>query len=399
MNTHMTLTTTWGLTLAALIAGALQASPALAQRAEPTTMEVCRELVEAARGARSMTQFNEYTRQRSLDSGTMKSCAPELQRDAAYVRLVQQENQTATSLGQQRARQLSGELSRRPEVLEINRSIAEIKQQGSASRRQAESRISTQLMLPEGQRNVGGLVGFQVAQVVPSRLAPGVDIVIEGSYFGHAAGTVVVLHQGQTFAVEIGQWTDGLITGRVDEDISGVALGQGVLRVQKANGLHHDVSMEFIPVYYGMLLADVKFAATADRPKTVTFFDGKALGEHWRLSHLNFVRISPTHPLCTVTLGSPAATWGNPNLTTVAVLGHPPLAGGNEGSGCWAMATVLISGPRGFDPGVEGAILMTVGGYAISYLRDRHRHSWQFISCSSVSAALTAGFHCRRTSS
>lgn len=361
MNSRMTLVPTWSLVFLASVAGVFQASAALAQRAQPATMEVCRELVEAVRGARSMNEFNEYTRQRSLDSGMMKSCAPELQRDAAYARLLQQENQAALSLGQQRARQLSGELSRRPEVLEVNRSIVEIKQQGSASRRQADSRISTQPTLPEGQRNVGGLVGFQVTQVVPSRLAPGVDIVIEGSYFGHAAGTVVVLHQGQTFAVEIGQWTDGLITGRVDADISGVTQGQGVLRVQKASGLHHDVSMEFIPVRYVMLLADIKSAVYADRPKSVTFFDGKALGAHWRSSNnsVDFVPVSGTHPLCTVTLGSPVATQGNPNLTTVAVLGHPPLASGNESSGCWAMATLMIWGPRGFDSGVEGAILMT----------------------------------------
>ena len=361
MNAQKTLASFWSLILTTSIAGILQASPAIAQRAQPATMEVCRELVEAARGAPSMTAFNEYTRQRRLDSGTMKSCAPELQRNDAYTRLLEQEAQTATRLGQQRAQQLTGELSQRPEVRELNRLVAQIRQQGAASRRQADARPSSQLARPEAAPSAGGIVGFQIAEVVPHSLAPGVDLVIQGSGFGHAAGSVVVLHQGRTFAVETGQWTDGMITGRLDEDISGVTRGQSVLRVQKAAGLHLDVNMEFIPVQYLMLLADIKSASFAERPKAVTFFEGKTLGAHWSSSSgsVSFVPISNAHPLCTVVLGSPVATQGNPDLTTAAVLRDPPIAFGDETSGCWAMATLMIWGPRGFESGVEGAIPMS----------------------------------------
>lgn len=199
-------------------------------------------------------------------------------------------------------------------------------------------------------------MAFQITRVEPSRLAPGVDVVIEGSGFGHNAGSVVVLNQGRTFAVEIGQWEDGLITGRLDEGISGVTKGQGVLRVQRAHGGHRDVNMTFVVPYDLLLLTEWGHSVIWERPKTVTFFDGMTLGAHWHASSESvvFLPLNPAAPACPVTLGSPVATAGNPTLATVAVLSDAPDQGLKNA--CWAHAALIVWGPRGVDPGVEGGV-------------------------------------------
>jgi len=293
----------------ALVVAALCGLP-LEGEAQREPLDPCTELVEAARGGRTIPEMKSLIEAKRPDERILTQCGEVLQRDPQVAEVVQRETETLRATVTQQARSVASSYQRQPEQLAINRRVLLAREAGAARMRLFSSAEPAADPPPDPVP--------AIATVTPANVVPGTDLVIEGSGFGNNGGTVRLLLQGKTFHATVNQWTPTWISAYLNDQISGVTESNGaVLEIRPQGGSVISQVVPFIPLYESTVVNDLGLPIVA---WPLPGEHERVLAEKWTLENHWAVTTAPWTSSsggieCEID-GPPVANPGNPNLAT-----------------------------------------------------------------------------------
>ena len=324
---------------AALVVGALFCLP-LQGEAQRGPMDPCSELVEAARGGRTMAEMQRLIEAKRPDERILTQCGEVLQRDPQVAEVVRRDSEALRATALQQAQRISSSSQRPPEQLAINRRVVLAREAGAARMRLFSSATPPADPPPAPVPAIG--------TVTPANLVPGTDLVIEGSGFGNNGGTVRLRLQGMTFTATVNQWTPTWISAYLNDQISGVTESNGaVLEIQPQGEAVISRVVPFIPLYESTVINDLGLPIVAwplPGEHVRVMAEKWSLGNHWEVTTDPWTSASGGIE-CEID-GPPVANPGNANLATRVRVAW----------GWFQLPSCLvyfeIQGPKGFQHGL-----------------------------------------------
>ena len=326
---------------AALAVGALCWLP-LQVDAQRAPADRCAELVNAARGGRTLAEMQRLIEEKRPDERLLRDCGEALQRDPQVAEVVRRETEAVQATLAQRARSVSSSYQRQPAQLAINQRVLLAREEGRARMRL----YSTDRPPADPPRTPVPAISV----VTPSTVVPDTDLVIEGSGFGSQGGSVRLKLQGKTYTAAVNQWTPTWISAYLGDEVTGVIETNGaVLEVQPQGGSALSKVVPFVPVYESAVINDIVCCLHAwpfPGEKETTLAEMWTLENHWAVT---------TDPWTSLTGGieceldgPPVANSNNDNLATRIRVSW----GWFQGPSC--LVHFDIQGPRGFEHGLGG---------------------------------------------
>ena len=330
-----------GVGWTALAVGALFCLPLQgeAQRGSP---DRCSELLEAARGGRTMAEMQRLIEAKRPDERLLRDCGEALQRDPQVAEVVRRDTEALRATALQQAQRMTSSSQKPPEQLAINRRVLLAREAGAARLRLYSSTPPAADPPPAAVPAIG--------TVTPATLVPVTDLVIEGSGFGNGGGTVRLKLQGKTYTAAVNQWTSTWISAYLGDEVTGVIETNGaVLEVQPQGASAISKVVPFVPVYESAVINDIVCCLHAwpfPGEQETTLAEMWTLENHWEVTTDPWTSLSGGIE-CELD-GPPVANPGNDNLATRIRVSW----GWFQGPSC--LVHFDIQGPRGFDHGLGG---------------------------------------------
>jgi hypothetical protein len=321
------------------VVGALFCLP-LQGEAQRGPMDPCSELVEAARGGRTMAEMQRLIEAKRPDERILTQCAEALQKDPQVTEVVRRDREALQANALQQAQRLTSSSQRPPEQLAINRRVLLAREAGAARMRLFSSAPPAADPPPAAVPAIG--------TVTPANLVPGTDLVIEGSGFGNSGGTIRLRLQGKTFTATVNQWTPTWISAYLSDQISEVTESNGaVLEIQPQGAAVISRVVPFVPLYESTVINDLGLPIVAwplPGEHVRVMAEKWSLGNHWEVTTDPWTSASGGIE-CEIE-GPPVANPGNANLATRVRVAW----------GWFQLPSCLvyfeIQGPRGFHHGL-----------------------------------------------
>ena len=313
-----------------------------AGEAQRAPADRCAELVDAARGGRSLAEMQRLIEAKRPDERLLRDCGEALQRDPQVAEVVRREIEVEQATLAQRARSVWASYQRQPAQLAINRRVLLAREEGRSRVRLFSTRE------PEPARTPSPAPVISV--VTPTTVVPDTDLVIEGTGFGSQGGSVRLKLQGKTYTAAVNQWTSTWISAYLGDEVTGVIETNGaVLEVQPQGASAISKVVPFVPVYESAVINDIVCCLHAwpfPGEQETTLAEMWTLENHWEVTTDPWTSLSGGIE-CELD-GPPVANPGNDNLATRIRVSW----GWFQGPSC--LVHFDIQGPRGFDHGLGG---------------------------------------------
>ncbi len=307
--------------------------------------DICADISRAIRNIRSVTQLQSVLKKYGVNK--VRACEQSLKSDKNLQRSVttlqakEESRQKRKVLNHRKANALKATPSQK---LSANRPIEKLRLISTRKIRSFQKR-------KPASASSNSNSAARIANITPDTIAPGIDVIIDGSGFGNHQGTVTLKISGKSFNLAINAWQDDWINIYLPETISRVhQTNNAVIVVKMSNHRTLNYNLPFIPIKEQRIITGwfMEFSLNSifeysGHSGETTVFKNTQLSNQWVVKEGHFSEDNEG----TCGKGDPFATIGNAKLDSKIKWSHQwmhKLSCGIE---------VLIEGDKGFDPGVE----------------------------------------------